>query len=152
MRDQSLRFVCAALFCAILLGGCGGPKVSGVKVTGTLIKDGVPFQVPDKSELTIGFYGTASDGKSISSGAPYDPVKGTFQVPGPTGNGLPAGNYLITLRCTPYAGADDQDLFEMAFLIGPDAKTPYTPLTYVVTALSQQAIVIDISNKLVTAK
>jgi hypothetical protein len=143
-------FVGAAFLC-----GCGGsgPQIEGVKVTAVLLKKGQPFVAAEKHETSVSFTGTAAkDGRPVTAPGVFDAKKNAFDIPGPTGHGLPPGTYKITVRSAPYAGSDEQDVFKGAFLIGPDSSKPRTPLSVTITNAPVQEVTIDVGTKKVEVK
>lgn len=138
---------------AVLLTGCGGDRAPGVQVTAVVVKNGQPFVAPEKYDPPIvTFVGKAASGRSVSAPGNFDKQKNTYDFPGPTGHGLPPGQYHITVRCTPYTAGDEKDLFKGAFLIGPDSTKPRTPLTCTIAEGKAQEVTIDVGTKQVTVK
>ena len=75
---------------AILITGCGGPKI--VKINGKLLKNGTPMIVSEETYVTLSFIGESTkennlDAKTYS--AKFDQKSGTYSVE------LPAGNYRV---------------------------------------------------------
>ena len=106
-----------------LLGGCGdsdeGPEVSGVEVTGQVQVAGKPLKLNPETTLTVTFVkadqaapaGPATQAGQqplrIESRAEYDPATSNFVVKGPTGKGIPPGQYRVTLSAEIYGEGED---------------------------------------------
>jgi hypothetical protein len=98
--------------CLLLAGsiatfpGCGSSE--SIKVTGRILKGNTPLVVPPDRKLGITLIALEqkdATSRRISEAGPYpahfDPVEGTFRVPGPDGYGIPPGKYRFALRMRP---------------------------------------------------
>src|SRR3954454_9770118 len=93
-----------------------------VRVTGQLMKDGKPFAAKldgnEPETLAIDFLGTVNEVKANFPATVS--ANGAFHVDGPSGNGIPPGNYRICVIYSGFQGAGG-DRFDTRFT--PD-KTP----------------------------
>ncbi len=128
------------LVLAVPLGaGCGAPDKA--VVNGVLQKDGQPFQ-PAKSEDAIAVtFHHQSQPLRLSAGV--DAARGTFVAHGPTGEGIPLGDYKITVHVSPYQSATDR-------LKGRFADPKKTPLAYSVSRSGIHSITLDLGKGTVT--
>jgi hypothetical protein len=96
----------------IALAGCGGgqpvgPDLQGAKITGTVVEGGKPLKFLKDEKIRVSFIGLAdSDGK-VTGGAEVK-EDGQFEITGPSGKGLPAGKYKVTLQSEIYGGGGDR--------------------------------------------
>jgi len=127
----------------VLVAGC---ESKGSKVTGQLLVNGKPYIAPEKASVSIVFASADTNAKLPACSATYDNSTGNFTVNGPTrGRGILPGKYKVAVTSTTYGGSEG-DQFKDAFSL------PKTPLTYEVTAASEQSIVIDLTKRTITAK
>ena len=87
---------------ALAIPGCGSSQ--GIWVHGKLTKGGVKYEVPGDQKLHMTFFSMEpfKDGeRTIPAGQPYMAIfkseDGTFTVEGPDGQGVPPGNYRVTV-------------------------------------------------------
>jgi hypothetical protein len=135
IRHPSNRLLWIGLVALIFTGCSGGMTV----VRGKLVMDGTPYQLAANEQVLLSFETVE---RSFSGLVKAD---GSFTVSGLDGNGIPPGNYRITIRSLQYgAGAepDSGDKFEDLFS-GPDS-----PLTCEVRRGTP--VTIDLAQKTVT--
>lgn len=116
-----LRAFVAASTLGIAAGLCGcgstaptGKQYTGATVTGTVVERGKPLKFKPNEEVSVGFYAIdGPDAEKASFGAPVKPEDGTFTMSGPSGTGIPAGKYKITLSSQVYG--DGNDRFQQQF-------------------------------------
>src|SRR5262249_49662655 len=99
-RGAIMRFISVCLMslviCSLTLG-CGNNGF--IKARGHLVKDGVPYLIPEGQGLRIFFAPVNTDGTRYDSySASYDPEDGSFVVTGKDGRGLPPGAYHIDIQ------------------------------------------------------
>ncbi len=135
MRRAPVLRLCLVL----LLAGCG-QKV--VQVKGVLVKDGVPFKAAPTDVVQILFLWKNEKGLSMAASSRFNPQDGSFEVLGPTANGVPPGQYRIAVTGNHYP-ASGPDFFK------GELEDEKTPLTYTVTQAPVQNIVIDVGKKTV---
>lgn len=101
------RFIAITLAVAFA-SGCGskdatGPDLSGAKITGRIVERGKPVKILKDETIKISFIGLAdADGKVTGGGDVKE--DGSFEIAGPSGKGLPAGKYKVTLSSDIYGG------------------------------------------------
>ena len=81
--------------------GCGPTGVSGPTVTGVVLKDGERFPMSPTDPPVIEF--VVVQGGELTGlvfRADVNPKDGTFTVAGPTGTGIPPGEYRVFVRTT----------------------------------------------------
>lgn len=139
---RSCSLVLAAFAC-VLLVGCGGN--SGMRVQGTLVKDGQPLVPKKDEEVSMSFIALAPNAPVGLGSVNFDAANGTFTVHGPTQQGLPPGEYKITVLWSPYQ-QPQRDYLRGEF------SAEKTPLRYTVTSEGAQEIEVDVSQKKVTRK
>lgn len=93
----------------VFLAGCGGekgrtgPDLSGAKITGRVVERGKPVKILKDETIKVSFIGLAdADGKVTGGGDVKE--DGSFEIAGPSGKGLPAGKYKVTLSSDIYGG------------------------------------------------
>jgi hypothetical protein len=137
----------AFLLCAAAIG-CKGKdaskEVKGVKVNGQLLANGKAVKMLPMEEIQVTFFedGKPAEGR-IESMAIADPATGTFTINGPSGKGIPAGRYRISLISEIYGGGGS-NRFEEVF------SMETSPLVVDVGPEEGQTIVIDLGKR--TAK
>jgi hypothetical protein len=148
MKNQKYRAgLIAVALLAVLVSGCGGR----VKIQGRLEKDGKPWPINADDQVFLVLSGDVGEGQRESSNAVVN-RDGTFTVPGPVGDGVTPGQYVITLRVTPsiYAlTANKAQAAERCANAFSAAST--TPLRCEVTA-STREVIIDVGKKSATAR
>lgn len=151
VRIRSL-FAVVALAGVVALTGCGGDKTASVKeykgvpVTGTVLQGGKPIKLKPDETINVAFtLMEGSEAERAVFAADMKPEDGTFTINGPTGQGIPAGQYKVTLSSSVYGGTGD-DRFEQAF--GSEGSR----LMAVVGAEPGQTFVIDIGSKTLKKK
>jgi hypothetical protein len=131
---------------AALVSGCGSGRAEGeggVTVRGRLLDNGAPLKPLPDEQIRISF--VDANGGAVASTADYDANTGTFEITGPSGKGIPAGEYRVELVSEIYGG-DGVNRFEEQF----DAEK--TPLRATVGVEQGQEFVVDIKKKTVTHK
>ena len=126
---------------SMCIPGCGGEK--GAKVTGVIVANGQPIQVPEKEIVLMGFVPVQKDENSVKAnpGAEFKRDDASFLFVGPGLGLVPPGEYKVVLTIRPRGGPD-----RFAGKFSPEK----TPLTYTVTNDPKQHIVIDVEKKTVT--
>jgi hypothetical protein len=133
------------LLLALGIMGCTGQAAT---LKGTLQKEGKSYTFADNEEVDVQLVGTDIEGKPYSTGTTVSREDGSFTLTGPTGRGIPPGNYKITLLSRQFSSAPKgpDDGFHHQF------SADKTPLTYTVTTEPAQEIVVDVGKKSVTRK
>lgn len=98
MRSLTFAFSLVAMLFAF---GCSGDGPSGVKITGKILRNGSPAASTDAEPFTLSLNGTDAKGKPTSAAATVKP-SGEFTLDGPTGQGVPAGEYAVNIEQIPY--------------------------------------------------
>ncbi len=141
-RASWLLFAC--LFCSLLTVGCLGSD-EGVKFKGVIQVNGRPYHFAPNEELQVSFLPIdTSQAHARIAAATIDKSNSTFQVNGPTNEGLPPGMYKITIASLILGKNGTGDRFRGAF----DAQ--HTPLTCNITEDEGQSFVIDVARRSVT--
>lgn len=142
--------VLGSCFAALLVTGCGSSSadddVKGVAVRGRLLDNGKPIKLLPNEEIRVSFVDV--NGGAVAATGDYNAEAGTFEITGPSGKGLPAGEYRVEIVSDIY-GADADEVtnrFEEHF----DAEN--TPLMATVGAEEGQEFIIDIRKKTITKK
>jgi hypothetical protein len=151
VRDPRLAGTTAFVLLAALVTGCGSKSsptnpylrdVSGVVVKGQVLQNGRPLKVSKDEVIHVAFISTTD--KQVASPSEFKPEDASFVVKGPTGKGLPAGKYKISIASDRYDGGENrfQEVFDAAV----------TPLSAEVGTEEGQTFVIDIATRSVTKK
>jgi len=133
------------VLCLVTLGSTGCGSNGNARVTGVVLDGGKPIQVKAEEELSITFHAAKPGAQVDLASVHFDPATSSFTVHGPTGEGLPPGDYKIAITCNPYQ-EEAKDRFSQAF------SAEKTPLRYTVSSTSSQELVIDVAAKSVTKK
>jgi hypothetical protein len=149
VRNRPALLVCGCLV-ALVASGCAksssAPEVSGVTVRGRLLFKGAPLKLLPDEQVQVSFVdanGTAEN--QLAATADYDPETGTFEIAGPSGKGIPPGEYRVEVVSEIYGG-EGGNRFEELF----DAEV--TPLTATVGPEDGQEFVIDLGRRTVTRR
>jgi len=148
MNVRLSRFIVLVSLVAAL-SGCGdkkkpdGPEISGVTITGKLLQNGKPFKILPDETIKIVFMSAEGEGK-VAGGANVK-EDSTFEIIGPSGKGLPAGNYKVSLNSEIYGGSGT-DRFAEKF------EMTYTPFLATVAAGGPQNFELDLDTGKVVKK
>jgi hypothetical protein len=149
-RQQSWLAVATTAAVLLLNSGCGSSSpstrdVKGIAVKGRLLMNGKPIKLKPDETIIVTFFDTKDDPEGkISSAGPIDGTDGTFEIKGPSGNGIPSGKYIVTLTSEVYGGGDnrfDEDFNSETSLLRADVGTD-----------EGQFFDIDLATKRVTKK
>ena len=149
MNVRLSRFIVLASLVAALSGCSGdkkkpdGPEISGVTITGKLLQNGKPFKILPDETIKVVFMSAEGEGK-VAGGADVK-EDGTFEIIGPSGKGLPAGNYKVSLTSDIYGGSGT-DRFAEKF------EMTYTPFLATVAAGGPQNFELDLGTRKVVKK
>ncbi|MCI0700236.1 MAG: hypothetical protein L0241_04035 [Planctomycetia bacterium] len=141
----------ALLFCCVaLVSGCGksssAPEVSGVTVRGRLVSNGAALKLLPDEQIRVSFVDVnGTKDSQIAASSEYDPGTDTFEITGPSGKGIPPGEYRVEIVSEIYGG-DGTNRFEELF----DAEI--TPFLATVGAEEGQEFIIDIGKKTLTKR
>jgi hypothetical protein len=92
----------------IILPGCG--PSDAVWITVDLQKGGKPYTVPEDQSVHVTFYMMEPKNPVVGKDLAGEPFaanrrgEASYEVPGPSGWGIPAGKYRISVTCTPRKG------------------------------------------------
>ena len=148
MNSRLSRFIVLASLLAAL-SGCGdkkkpdGPEISGVTITGKLLQNGKPFKLLPDETIKIVFMSAEGDGK-VAGGADVKDDS-SFEIIGPSGKGLPAGNYKVSLNSEIYGGSGS-DRFAEKF------EMTHTPFLATVAADGPQNFELDLGTRKIVKK
>jgi hypothetical protein len=133
-----MRIACVSvvvILIAITTIGCNSSKT--IKVKGRLVKNGQPYIIGENEALRIFFVPENAPESSYESfSAVYDHSDGSFRVTGKDGQGMPPGNYRISLELR----LNRSDQFHGEF------SSKKSPLTCAIDS-SNQDVVIDLEQK-----
>lgn len=145
MRRCLMTSVGGLTVLGLLLLGSGCGSSAHVDVRGKVLYNGQPYKLRPQEQLQITFLGGGTGADQISTAATFHEADSSFQVPGPTGQGLPPGDYKIAVDSLIYgSSAKGQDR------LGEHFTPNSTPLHYTVTTAAVQHIVIDLGKGTVT--
>ena len=99
---RTILTILLALALCILIAGCSSPPPKPVKVSGKITNGKQVLTVPTGARLTVNFIRIFDEPKPLTMfGATYHNDDGSFEVPGPDGQGLPPGKYRVVLKMLP---------------------------------------------------
>jgi hypothetical protein len=137
------RFSVAISVFGLGLAGCLGRSLP--RVTGTVQENGKAIQVKEDEECSIAFHAMNADANVNLASGDFDRSTGAFRVHSPEQEGIPPGEYKISITFYPQED-QSKDRFANAF------SEENTPLRYTVTDIPVQEVVVDVGKKSVTKK